>query len=253
MGTAPGHTFRDTVTVVALPHAGASETVFQPWRSALPEGLRLHAVTRPGRGRRFGERPVLDVAAAVEDTLTQIAPITSPYAILGHSMGALLAYEVVLEVTRRRWPAPVALVVSGFDAPTHVTATPTRKARHLLADDELLEVVRDFGGTPAELLEPGVAEHFLPAIRADLSIIDTYRWEPNESLTVPILVLRGADDAATSSAGAAAWGDLTTGPVRERVMPGGHFFLYDAGVCAIVAADLARAADPSLARAGGLR
>ncbi len=219
------------VRLVAFPHAGGGASGFATWRRVLPPDVELLAVQLPGREARAADAPVADIAEIVAHVapLLAAAPTAAPTVYLGHSMGALVAYECA------RAAPPAHLVVSGRDAP-HL---PDPRRRHHLADDALLADMVALGGMPAELLaEPDLVEHVLAVLRADLAVAEAHAHRPGAPLPCPITALRGRDDPETTGAGVAAWCEHTAAAFRALDFQGGHFFLHDraGGALAAVAA-----------------
>lgn len=224
--------------IAAIHHAGASGQVFLAWRSRLQH--ELVPISLPGR---IGSdaRPCRTIAEAAEvtvDLLTQ-SPGQQDFVLFGHSMGALVAYETARRLGRRARRQARLLITSGMDAP-HTLAWP-RPKRYLLDNAGLLEKLREFNGTPNELLEAGNLEPFLPQIRADLAMVDTYQWQPGPQLDMPILCYYGRSDDGVSDQGLRAWADLTDDQCGIREFEGDHFYLSDPdSICHWLNQDIAR-------------
>lgn len=220
--------------LVAFAHAGGGASSFAAWRRALPADVELLAVQLPGREGRAAE----PAAGAVADIVAQVAPLlaaaaAAPTVYLGHSMGALLAFECA------RAAPPAHLVVSGRDA-AHL---PDPRARCHLDDDALLADMVALGGMPAELLsEPELVRRLLAVLRADLVLAEGHAHRAGAPLPCPITALRGRDDPETTAAGVDAWREHTAAAFCALDFPGGHFFLHDraGGAFAAVAALLRR-------------
>lgn len=190
-------------------------------------GIEMRAVQYPGRETRFSEVCVSDAALlvrAIVDHWEQIAG-AGAVALFGHSMGAVLAYEVAAELARRSAPfQPVRLFVSGHQAPALPYRAPQLRA---VENRELVPAVaRHFGGIPAELQNnPDLADVIRPILRADLTLVETYTWQPAPLLTVGISALGGVDDPWATEAELRAWNGYTSGDFVLRRYPGDHFFL----------------------------
>lgn len=210
--------------LVCLPHAGGSASVFGNWHRHT-SALRITAVQLPGREARLGEPAFTEVGTLVDAVAPALRPLTQrPYALYGHSMGALAAYELVRGLQARDMPLPVALFVSGRDAPQYGE---TEEIRHL-PDKELLDRLRAWEGLDIPDL-PQYAELLqlmLPTIRADLTLAETYRHTPGPPLPVPIRVLRGSRDPLVRG-GDGGWGRRTSVDCDVREFIGGHFFVQD--------------------------
>jgi surfactin synthase thioesterase subunit len=147
----------------------------------------------------------------------------APVALFGHSMGAVVAWELANRLSDRGGPVPVRLFLSGCRPPQ---LPPLRHPWHAMPEDALVEQLRRLDATSPEIL--GNAEllrHFLPAIRADLTIAETYGQRRTHPLNCPITVFTGRDDPNVSSQEAAAWGELAGSSFELEVVPGGHLFL----------------------------
>ncbi|WP_165956441.1 thioesterase II family protein [Kribbella antibiotica] len=209
--------------LICLPHAGGAANFFQDWHARIPDDIEVLAVQYPGRWERTGE-PLLEsmdeLAAAVA---AEIRPLADrPIAVFGHSMGSIAAYEV----TRRlaEWGIePAHLFVSGRYPPSEQK---TSSVVHLLDDDGLAEELIRLGGMPAELLaDQDMRDYFLPIIRSDYRLIETYQWSPGPEPKAPMTILYGDSDANIGAEQAERWRAHSAGEVTVRRFPGGHFYL----------------------------
>ncbi|MFI1401047.1 thioesterase II family protein [Streptomyces sp. NPDC020681] len=206
-----------------FPHAGGAASTFLPLARALTPDFDVLAAQYPGRQDRRREEPLADIGRLAEALADHIpGQDERPYAFFGHSMGAVLAYEVARLLQERRMPGPAALVLSGRRAPTPRTSPHDM----LRTDADILRAVRALGGTTPQLLEdPELRDMVMPALRADYRAIGSYAWQPGPPLSIPFTVLVGDRDPVVSVAEARAWQDATAGPTRTHVFGGGHFFL----------------------------
>jgi surfactin synthase thioesterase subunit len=147
-----------------------------------------------------------------------------PFAVFGHSMGAVLASEFVRALAASGGPLPSHLIVSGR-RPPHVPDP--ESPLHGLPDAEFVaEINRRFGGIPAAVMEHAdLVELLLPSLRADMRAIETYRPMPRPPLPCPISVFAGAQDRLAPRDHLEAWRTETTSTFRVRVFPGDHFYL----------------------------
>jgi surfactin synthase thioesterase subunit len=213
--------------LVCFPHAGGAATAFAPLARAVSEraDVDVLAVQYPGRQERLAE-PCLDsVAALTAAIVPEVAGwLDRPFALFGHSMGAIVAFEVARALEQRDGPRPAVLFVSARRAPS----THRDERVHLGGDGALLRDVTRLAGTPAELMaDEDVRQMLLPALRGDYKAIETYRWAPGPPLRCPIRALVGDADPLTTEAEAAAWARHTTAGFDLRVLPGAHFYLAD--------------------------
>jgi len=214
-----------TTRLFCLPHGGAGASAYQSWADRLPADLELAPVRLPGREARFAEPPARSAAELVEALIEPLlARAGARFVLFGHSLGGLLAYELARAATRAGHP-PAHLVVSGCAAP-HLLPRPGEPTVHTLSDEDLLAHVRALAGPSAPALAmPELARLLVPVLRADYEVYETYRHQAGEPLPVPITALAGADDPETTAAELAAWRDLTTRGIEQRIVPGGHLYL----------------------------
>lgn len=211
-----------------LPNAGGSASAYRAWeRRRLPEGIELCAVQLPGRESRLRETPFRRAEALVEALVAAVGALLDgvPYVVFGHSMGTILGFELAHRVRALGMPSPRRLLMSGRRAP-HL---PDEDPVHQLPDDELIERLRDYGGTPPEILDhPELMALVLPTLRADFELVETHRvGADRHRLTVPITVLGGLEDDA-SEPDLEAWASLTEARCTVEMFPGGHFFIHSA-------------------------
>ena len=169
------------------------------------------------------------VAAVVEE-LHQAARLRlgQPYAIFGHSMGSLLAYEWTRRIAADGLPRPICLFVSGRKA-AHLPSS--HKGLHQLPPEAFLQELKSrYGGEPEALLgDPELRELFMPILRTDLQLVETYAWVQSEALSCEILAFAGEDDGSVSNEGLARWRELTTGRFASRRFAGDHFYSFHQG------------------------
>ncbi|AJC52683.1 MULTISPECIES: alpha/beta fold hydrolase [Streptomyces] len=209
--------------LVCFPHAGGAASAYVPLSRVLTPAVRVLAVQYPGRQNRLREQPLSDIGRLADILADEVHEVDEgPFAFFGHSMGAVLAYEVARRLEARGAPGPVRLFLSGRNAPARVPG----KHDRMRSDADVLRTVRLLGGTTASVLEdPELLAMVLPALRADYHAIGSYRWSPCPKLSVPFTVLVGDRDPVASRSGASAWCELTSAPTDVRVFPGGHFYL----------------------------
>lgn len=234
--------------LVCLPHAGGSASFFFPLAKALAPAVEVLAVQYPGRQDRRHEPPVDSIAGLTNRLLEVLRSVDDrPLALFGHSMGAIIGYEVALRMTDAGLPAPVHLFASGRRAPSRYRDDDFRG----VSDDRLVAELRKLGGSDAAMLaDPELLAMVLPAIRSDYRAVETYRHEPGRRLDCPVTVFTGDRDPRVSVEEARAWEEHTTGPADLRVLPGGHFFLVDQAA-PIIATVTEKLAGPALTGSTG--
>lgn len=210
-----------------FPHAGGAASAFRQWQSAMPPGVQVGAVQLPGRETRIGERPIVRLEALVAELATTLGRwLTTPYALAGHSMGALIAFELARELRRRGMPGPVHLFVSARGAPQ--TFTPPARFTFDLDDAAFAAEVQRLDGTPAEVLEhPELRALMLPLLRADFEICETYTYVADAPLACGITAFGGRGDAEAPPAAVLEWAAQTTVAFSTQFFPGGHFFFRE--------------------------
>ncbi|MFD5514893.1 thioesterase II family protein [Streptomyces sp. NPDC127066] len=211
--------------LVCLPHAGGSASFYHPLSKALAPTVDVLAVQYPGRQDRRQEPLITSLPDLADQIFAAIRHLDDrPLALFGHSMGAVLGYEIALRLQDAGLPAPVRFFASGRRAPS----SPRDERVDPGSDEEILTELLRLSGTPAALLaDPEIRDIVMPPIRADYQAVMAHRYEPDRSLDCPVTVLTGDNDPRVSIDEAAAWEDHTTGPTELEVFPGGHFFLAE--------------------------
>jgi surfactin synthase thioesterase subunit len=229
------------VQLVCFPHAGGSATFYFPVSRALAPAVDVSAVQYPGRQDRRAEPSIDNIPELADAIFTAVRPLTDrPLAFFGHSMGAVLAYEVALRLEEDGADPLVRLYVSGRRAPSRVRP----ESVHTLDDEGIVAELRHLSGTGTELLsDPEALEMILPAVKNDYRAVETYRDVPGRSVGCPVMAIIGDSDPRVSHDEAKAWADHTTGPFDLRIFPGGHFYLLDHApqVIELISADLSSA------------
>ncbi|MGN9844409.1 thioesterase II family protein [Nonomuraea sp. H19] len=227
--------------LVCLPFAGAGASFFRGWQRSAPEELNILPVQLPGREERFADRPHTDAARAAEEACAQVlARIGNAprVALFGHSLGAVLAYELAHRLGGVTGVRLARLFVSGSPGPWN-----GRKNRASgLNDEEFLARVRDFSGyTHPALEDPEMRSLLLPMIRADVEMHENYRPASDKPLSIPVTALRGRADELVDRSHIAEWERATTAGFATAELDGGHMYLADdpATLLRLIGAELA--------------
>lgn len=217
-----------TLNLLCLPYSGASAMVYSRWRRKLPAWLQVRPVELPGRGARMAEPLQTDLQALARQLAgEQRLATAAPYALLGHSLGALLAFELAHELKALGCPPPLALFACGTAAPTRREGYDGENWREPKSDEALKSELRTLNGTPEEVLaNDELMSLTLPILRADFLLCGRYAYRQRPTLGCPLHVLGGDADRA-SQAQLLAWGRETHGHFSLRMFPGGHFFIHE--------------------------
>jgi len=205
-------------------HAGGNSQAFRNWHEELPASVQVGTIELPGHGLRFSERLLDRWQPVVSGIAEHLVPLLDlPYVFFGHSMGALLAFETARALQRAGLSKPRALLVSGRGAP-HCPRK--RPPIHALPEAEFLQSLREYKGCPPEVLESReLLDLFVPILRADFAIGETYSFSSGGLLDVPVRVLIGRDDEMVDADGLARWSEVTLADTTQHVFPGGHFYV----------------------------
>lgn len=232
-----------TLLLFCFPYAGGSASVFRNWAAAFASSIDVCPVQLPGRSQRWREQPFGDLATLVTATASGLdGYFDIPFAFFGHSLGALVGFELTRYLRQRKTALPIALFVSGCNAAHCPSASPPIAN---LPEAELLERLRALGGIAPEALEqPELMAFYLPVLRADLAMADAYLYRAESPLRCPITAFVGSRDPETDRDSVRAWHEHTVGLFTLCEVPGDHFFIHTAGgdLTATIAAQLARVA-----------
>ncbi|MDQ3983151.1 MAG: thioesterase domain-containing protein [Actinomycetota bacterium] len=209
-----------------FPYAGGSAATYRAWSDVLPPDIEVQSIQLPGREWRLKEEPYTSVFPLVEDLAVVLKEFfDSPFAFFGHSLGALISFELARELRRRGLPPPDHVFLSGHRAPQ---LPKTEPSIHDAPDDVFYAGLRNLEGTPEELLaNDELMDLLLPALRADFAIAETYEHSPEPPLDCPLSVFGGLGDLVTDRPKLEPWADHTTGEFKLRMVPGGHFFVNE--------------------------
>jgi surfactin synthase thioesterase subunit len=210
-----------------LPYAGGAASIYRTWHQHLPAEIEVCAVQLPGRENRIRERPFTNLVELVQALLPNLWPaLDKPFALFGHSMGALIAYELAQQL-QMHGHTPTHLFVSGRRAPT--LPEPEMLLHTLPSDDMFLaELQRRYNNLPTLILTDAEwRDLFTPLLRADLKLVETYTCTSRTPLPCPLSAFGGEADPRTSHAELQAWQALTQTHFALHRFPGAHFYLNE--------------------------
>jgi medium-chain acyl-[acyl-carrier-protein] hydrolase len=208
-----------------FPYAGGGSAIFRDWAHALAPAIEVWAVQLPGRERRIAEPPIASIDGLVDALHEGLGMgLAGRYAFFGHSMGALLCFELARRLRQLGRDGPARLIVSGYRAPHLPDERPPIGELPLPA---FVDELRRMNGTPA-----GVLEHdellalVLPALRADFCAVEGYRYRPQPPIACPVFACGGRNDSDISGDDLSAWREHTAGAFGLQVFDGDHFYLH---------------------------
>jgi len=210
-----------------FPYAGGGSSIVRTWSDDLPPEIQVCPVQLPGRENRLMEPPFTQLSPLVQTIVQVLRPhLNVPFAFLGHRMAALVSFELARELRRQYVLSPVHLFVSGHRAPQ--IADPDLPI-HQLPESAFMEELRYLNGTPEEVLQNGELMHlFVPILRADIAVCETYVYSTEDPLDCPISGFGGLQDCKVSPDDLVAWRDQRHTSFRLRMFRGNHFFLQSA-------------------------
>ena len=210
-----------THRIVAFPSAGGTASSFRSWAAWLPDGCELFAVQLPGRQKRTREAPLRQLDPAIQEILPAIAALGHRATVfVGDCMGAIIAYETIRAAAAQDLPLPNRLVVSCCPAP-HVR--PRRRMMHVLSEEDLIADVTAHGLAPSWLLQDAATfKAFLPLLRCDYELIETYRHAAAAPIAVPIMVFAASEDTLTPRDDLSQWQCHTSREFDLIDVRGGH-------------------------------
>jgi medium-chain acyl-[acyl-carrier-protein] hydrolase len=207
-----------------FPYAGSGASIFRTWTDGLSVDVEVCPIQYPGRGTRLTEIPFTQISPLIEALAQSLEPLLDrPFAFFGHSLGALLGFELARQIRRKSGVQPVHLFVSADRAPQ----LPLRnRAIHALPEGEFLVELRRLNGIPGKVLEEvELMQIMLPILRADFAVYETYVYTTEPPLDCPISAFGGLQDHRVSRGDLEAWRGQTSASFSVRMFPGDHFFL----------------------------
>lgn len=204
-------------------YAGGSAWIFRTWAQQLPDSIEVCAIELPGRGKRMAEPTIKSVTSIIENLGPELLPyLNLPFACFGHSLGALVAFEICRWLRHSVQLTPCHIWVSAAQAPQ----LPAEKAPiHTLPDTDFINELKHYKGTPESILNNAeMMALVLPIIRADFTVLETYQYQPSALLTCPITGFWGQQDTIVNEVQVAAW-NIHTQDFCLKAIDGDHFFL----------------------------
>jgi medium-chain acyl-[acyl-carrier-protein] hydrolase len=214
-------------TLLCFHHAGGGASAFRNWKKYLPREIDLVAVQLPGREHRFNDAYITSMDALINELFQSIrAEFKRPYILYGHSMGAVIAYEMVRKISDAIEPPPLFFIPTGRMAPQCIVKE--CKNLHKLEDDDFCRefLERYYSDRLKSIFdERGLRNFFLPQLRADMELLETYQTKSWIVMDCPIMAVAGTEETDISESDLAAWRDHTNHNFASYRLPGGHFFI----------------------------
>ncbi len=211
------------VRLICFPHGGGGARTYRAWSETLPQWIEVLPIAPPGRGARLREPAITDMASMRAQVAEAITPILDrPYAIFGHSVGALVAFEVATELQARGAPQPLRVFLSAYAAPQ---AARVVAPIHDQPDDVLLSFLQQLGhGGSGPALESELRDFVMESVRADFKLAELHRVAPEQQINAPLTVLGGSDDETVPVATLAGWSRHAARGFSSRLFRGSHFY-----------------------------
>lgn len=215
---------RARLRLFCFPYAGSGASIFRTWSDGLPADVEVCPVQFPGRGTRLMEAPFTHLSPLVQALAEALVPLLDkPFAFFGHSLGALVSFELARHLRRHSGVLPACLFVSADRAPQ----IPSRhRPIHALPEPEFIIELLQLNGTPHEVAnDPELLRIMIPVLKADLGVYQTYKYSEETPLECNISCFGGLQDAMVNRGELEGWRDQTNVRFSLRIFPGDHFFL----------------------------
>lgn len=214
------------VRLFCLPFAGGGASTYCPWINLLAPKIEVYPVQLPGRENRVKEPALRHFGQLLPVLLQALRPyLDKPYAFFGHSMGALVSFELARQLRQQGLPLPEHLFLSAYRSPETTPDEPL----HALPEPTLIAKLLELEGTSPEILANAeLRQLLLPLLRADFAVCESYRFQVQEPLACPITVLGGQQDKRVQQPALDMWRRQTNQPFAIHLLPGNHLFIRPA-------------------------
>ena len=213
------------VRLFCFPYAGSSAVVtYKYLADNLPEFIEVCPVEFPGRGTRMGEKLIDNIEEILSNISISIDEwLDKPFMFFGHSMGALISYELIFKIYEKYNKLPLKLYVSAHKAPFLERGGPIM---HKLEKEQFVSELKQMNGIAKELFEHSeLMELMLPIIRNDYAVCENYNYKQKKKLDVPITAFGGTDDKDVKEEHLKEWAKVTTSEFNHFLLEGDHFFI----------------------------
>jgi surfactin synthase thioesterase subunit len=212
--------------VLAFPCACAGASFFRTWMPQFPTEVDFLPIQLPGRETRFTEKRYEAMSELIPDLVQGLRPLLDkPYIFFGHSLGALITYNLTRALQEAGVPGPQHIYVAAYRAPHMPNPNPQL---HYLSDSAFLQALMEYRGMPEEVRKNAeILKLLAPIAKADFKLHETYLHQPGKQLDCPITVLGGSEDPFVSQVALQGWAELTTAKFCLEMYPGGHNFITE--------------------------
>jgi medium-chain acyl-[acyl-carrier-protein] hydrolase len=223
--TCPKPNPKANLRLFCFPYAGGSAAIFHGWSERLAANVEVYSAQLPGRGPRLREAPLTSLTSLIDQMMDEFRKyLDRPFALFGHSMGALISFELARQLRKESTGEPIHLFASGRRAPHLPDPEPPS---HNLPEAEFLAELHRLNGTPKQVLEnPELMQLMMPVLRADFAVCETYAHVHQPPLSCPLTVFGGLQDEDVGREYLEPWAELVSGPFSLRMLPGDHFFIH---------------------------
>lgn len=218
---------RASLRLFCFPYSGGSASAFRSWEHSLPPDIEIVPIQLPGRENRMREKPFMHLTPLIQTLLDVLPPLLDkPFVLFGHSLGALICFELARQLQKQGGPQPEHLFVSAHRAPQRPLL---QLPLHLQSDTNMLQELRNLNGTSEAILQnKELMDLLMPLFRADFSIYETYTYEHEEPLNCDITAFCGTRDTRVAREEMVSWRNQTDGHFILHTIPGEHFFIHTA-------------------------
>ncbi|KIL51087.1 thioesterase II family protein [Jeotgalibacillus campisalis] len=213
--------------IFCFPYAGGSSSIYNSWYKHLPDDIELFSIELPGRGRRISEPPIRNMNLLIRTMVKELLPYFKEkrFIFFGHSMGALISYELAITLLNSEGISPEKLFVSAHRAP-HIPRVSSQTFKQ--SDEILIQKLKELNGTAEVILNtPELLDLILPIMRADLELCETYKFNHSYPLPIPITAFAGDSDKNVLIDSVTKWDDVTSDKFNLEIVKGDHFFINE--------------------------
>jgi surfactin synthase thioesterase subunit len=214
-----------TIHLFCFPYAGGLSSLYDRWQPLFPKNIIIHKVEYPGRGMKLHEPTIADVDSLLCHLEKEIVCCDAPFAFFGHSLGAIIAYELAARLAAASHSKkPEVLFLSGCPAPDSIQSFPSMRS---MDDQECIREIQALHGTPEELIHTDeFKSFFLPLLRNDFCLLDTYAPSSHRKVDIPLVLFGGTRDPHVNAEYLKKWSEWTANSMKIFEVEGDHFFIH---------------------------